>query len=104
MPDPDGASSEDRLVVNAPRRRTRWETPLPATTAAGSGSIVDEVEGTVLTVLRRHTIAAFNGTQVACSHCRAWMENDEWRRHQAELVARAIERLTSPVSSIPDAP
>lgn len=45
----------------------------------------------ILRSLRRHTIGAFNGTQVACEHCRLWMKTDEWHQHLAELIERALE-------------
>ena len=42
-----------------------------------------------LAVLRRHTIGAFNGSQVACDapECRAWMTTDAWHQHVAGLIA-----------------
>jgi hypothetical protein len=44
----------------------------------------------VLQVLRQHSIGAFNGTQSACSSCRTWMTNDEYRQHLAELIAKEV--------------
>lgn len=47
-----------------------------------------EVES-ALAILRRHTIGAFNGSQVACAapECRAWMKTDAWHQHVATLLA-----------------
>lgn len=43
---------------------------------------------TVLAVLRRHGIGAFNGSQVACAHCRLWMKTDEYHQHVAQIAER----------------
>jgi hypothetical protein len=44
-----------------------------------------------LAILRRHTIGAYNGSQVACAapECRAWMKTDAWHQHVASLVTGA---------------
>lgn len=50
----------------------------------------------ILRTLRRHSIGAFNGSQVACSapKCRAWMKTDDWHQHVARHVALDLELRT----------
>jgi hypothetical protein len=54
-----------------------------------SESLPSAERDAVLAVLRRHTIGAYNGSQVACAapECRAWMKTDAWHEHVADLIA-----------------
>lgn len=49
-----------------------------------------------LAVLRRHTIGAFNGSQVACAapECRQWMTTDVWHQHVARIIGAEMAATT----------